>query len=166
MNIRQGKNLNNKEIINENCVEARIENLVISQFNFDGNIKVELKLLSGSHKGTILTDKVNCLPNNSTTWKYLELRKSVGVPYSDDEDECLDIDLLLKGKHVGLNLSSYSYSTANVTFEGQKINYIRDFVPQIEDEIDNEPFRDLEEIDINQLFQEPTKEVLNKIRKV
>ena len=127
--INQGKHSlkDNTPIVEENVI-GKIVDLEVSE-TVTGLIKLKFELISGKHKGRIIYDKVNCVPNTTLAWKYLALREAIGKPYSTDEDSIIDAYRLFLCQDAYLNLSTYSYTDKQGQEHlGQKISYSKKLV--------------------------------------
>ncbi len=113
----------NDNTITEYGVISKIIDIKLVNEN-EGILQISLKLLTGSHIGRVVIDRVSYLENRSLSWKYFAIRDAVGCPYNINEAEEIDIDEILLNKNVVLNLSSYAYESKGVEYKGQKINYV------------------------------------------
>ena len=143
--INQGKHSlkDNTPIVEENVI-GKIVDLEVSE-TVTGLIRLKFELISGKHKGRIIYDKVNCVPNTTLAWKYLALREAIGKPYSTDEDSIIDAYRLFLRQDAYLNLSTYSYTDKQGQEHlGQKISYSKKLVTmkdleEIKKEEDDDP---------------------------
>ncbi len=107
--IRQGKQDLSKDIpepIEEKGVIAQIMALKLADaVKFPNTLEITFKLLTGSHVGRKVWDRVNYDPNSDFSWKYRALRKFANCPYHEGESETIDIESLLLNRAVCIDLS-------------------------------------------------------------
>lgn len=106
--IPQGKqdttqdNKFNPIIANDVMLEITELKLAESQQN---TLEVTLRILDGKYKNVFIFDRITFDPTSPMSWKYRQLRKCAGVPYSSNEPVSIDIESLLLHKAVKADLS-------------------------------------------------------------
>ena len=107
-------------IVAKNVV-AEIDNVELST-KVDDAINLTMRILAGPYKNKFIFDSVPFKASHAFSWKYITMRKSAGVPYTEDEPAEIDIQELLEGQAVTLNLGiRKDKSTGN---EYQRVDYI------------------------------------------
>lgn len=126
LQIRQGIQPTFDILIDENVV-MKIIKLELNPKN-QGSIIVSFQILTGQYKGEILKDYVDYDPTSKLAWRYQNLRKAAGVPYTKDEPESIDIERLLLNQAVTANLSKRDYKdkTTGADKVAQQIDYLDD----------------------------------------
>lgn len=119
--IRQGKQDLSKDIpdpIEEKGVVSQIIGLKLADATkFPDTLEITFKLLTGNHVGRRVWDRVNYNPTSDFAWKYRQLRKAASCPYSDTENELVDIEALLMNKAVCLDLSITTDTKTNKKYQ-------------------------------------------------
>lgn len=73
--------------------------------NWDNTLNITFKVISeGKYKNRLFWDRVSFDAKSPFSWKYRNLRKSAGVPYTDGESPKIDIESLLLNKAVTVEL--------------------------------------------------------------
>lgn len=106
--INQGKQDtsgdNNFEVMVSSNEIAQIQKLELDK-EWDNTLKITFKVISeGQYKGRLFWDRISFDPTGKFSWKYRNLRKSAGVPYTDGESPKIDIEALLLNKAVTVEL--------------------------------------------------------------
>ncbi len=74
--------------------------------DWENTLNITFKIISeGNYKGRLFWDRVSFDPTGKFSWKYRNLRKAAGVPYSDTESPKIDIEALLLNKAVNVELT-------------------------------------------------------------
>lgn len=89
--------------IEDKNVLASITKIALNKYA-ESTLDVHMQILGGVHKNRIVIDRVSFDPKSQFSWKYRALRKSANVPYSEDESATIDIEALLVGRVVTLDL--------------------------------------------------------------
>lgn len=72
---------------------------------WENTLNVTFKIIGeGKYKGRLFWDRVSFDPKSQFSWKYRNLRKAAGVPYTDGESPKIDIEALLLNKAVTVEL--------------------------------------------------------------
>ena len=106
--INQGKqdtsgDTNFEVIVSENEV-AQITKMEMVK-DWENTLNITFKIISeGKFKGRLFWDRVSFDPKGQFSWKYRNLRKAAGVPYTDGEPTKIDIEALLLNKAVTVEL--------------------------------------------------------------
>lgn len=83
---------------------AQITKIEMDQ-NWPDTLNITFKVISdGANKGRLFWDRVSFDPKGQFSWKYRNLRKAAGVPYSESENAKIDIEALLLNKAVNVEL--------------------------------------------------------------
>ena len=110
--IRQGKQDTSKDgkfdVLVEKGVIAAITGVKLCDpSKFPDTIEVEFKIIqSEKYNGRKFWDRVSYSPTSNFSWKYRSLRKSAGCPYQENESETIDIEGMLVGSAVMVDLGS------------------------------------------------------------
>ena len=89
--------------------------------NWDNTLNITFKVISeGNFKGRLFWDRVSFDPKSEYSWKYRNLRKSAGVPYTQEESDKIDIEGILLNKAVTVELTSRKGNDGN---EYQSVKY-------------------------------------------
>jgi len=88
------------------------------------------KILDGVHSGRTVKDFVSYLPSDEFSWKYRNIRKSAGVPITENEPQQIDIEAVLLNRAVRANLKEY---IGKDSIARQNIDYIIPPKPKTED---------------------------------
>ena len=120
--INQGKHDTSQDNkfapIEDKNVLATITKVGLNKFD-STTLDVTMQILNGIHKNRIIVDRVCFDAKNDFSWKYRAMRKSANVPYKEDEPTTLDIEALLVGRVVTLDLGI----TETVDKTGEKKQY-------------------------------------------
>lgn len=106
--INQGKqdtsgDTNFEVMISSNEI-AQISKLELDK-EWENTLNITFKVISeGKFKGRLFWDRVSFDPAGKFSWKYRNLRKAAGVPYTDGESPKIDIEALLLNKAVTVEL--------------------------------------------------------------
>ncbi len=103
--INQGRQIlmDNTPIEEENVL-CKISDIAIHP-RFDKALEVTFTVMGeGQNKGRKFKDTINYDPTSSMVWKYQQLRKSVKQPYSVTEPAQIDIEKILLGKVLLVDL--------------------------------------------------------------
>jgi len=74
--------------------------------DFPETLDVTFKVISdGKYKGRLFWDKISYGASSPMSWKYRNLRKAAGVPYTEGENFQIDIEALLLNKAVNVELN-------------------------------------------------------------
>ena len=80
--------------------------------DWDNTIKVTLKVIGETqHKNRLVWDRVSYA--GEYAWKYRNLRKAAGVPYTESESPNVDIEALLLNKAVRVELTARKGNDGN-----------------------------------------------------
>lgn len=110
------------EIIISEREVGRIRKISEHKF-FDDAMNVEIEIISeGPYKGRVVFDGVTYDPSSEHSWKYRQLRKFAGVPYSENESPNIDIEALLVGKVIAMELTQREDKNEPGTFY-QQVKY-------------------------------------------
>lgn len=108
--INQGKQDTSKDVAKFPPITARNVLVSIVQLKLAENISdtlyVKMQVLDGEYKNRYIDDKVTFDPSSSLSWKYRNLRKAVGVPYSETESPNIDIEGILLNKALRVDLGT------------------------------------------------------------
>ena len=121
--INQGKQDTSKdnqfELILSKDELAQIIKLEIDP-DWENTIKVTLKIIGedSKYKNRLLWDRVSF--SGEFSWKYRNLRKAAGVPYTESESPNVDIEALLLNKAVRVELTARKGNDGN---DYQSIKY-------------------------------------------
>ena len=106
--INQGVHDTSKDIFSP-IVEDNVT-LVISEIKLAkglaNTLEVTFRILTGANKNKFVTDRVTYDANSDFSWKYRQLRKCAGVPYTSTESPTIDIEKLLLNRIVTADLKS------------------------------------------------------------
>lgn len=84
-------------------------------------IEITFKVISeGKYKGRQFWDRVTFDPKSQFSWKYRNLRKAAGCPYTEGENAKIDIEALLLNKAVNVELGTRKGTDGN---DYQKVTY-------------------------------------------
>ena len=73
--------------------------------DWENTLNITFKVISeGKFKGRLFWDRISFDPSGKFSWKYRNLRKAAGVPYTDGESPKIDIEALLLNKAVAVEL--------------------------------------------------------------
>jgi hypothetical protein len=73
--------------------------------NWENTLNITYKIISdGKYKGRLFWDRISFDPKGQFSWKYRNLRKAAGCPYSETESPKIDIEALLLNKAVKVEL--------------------------------------------------------------
>ena len=89
--------------IEDKNVLASITKVTLNKFAAD-TLDIHMQILNGIHKNRIIIDRVCFDAKSDFSWKYRAMRKSANVPYKEDESATIDIEALLLGRVVTLDL--------------------------------------------------------------
>jgi len=123
--INQGKHHDQPEFvpIDEKDVQMVIEKVELHP-QLPSTLKVTFRILAGANKNRVVFDNISYDPASPVAWKYLNLRKSAGVPYSEEEPAQLDIGVLLTSQLVVADLATRNYTAKDGTAKkAQGITY-------------------------------------------
>ena len=106
--INQGK----QDTSNDRTYEVMVSSNEVAQIikmemdkNWPDTLNITFKIISeGKYKGRQFWDRISFDPKGQFSWKYRNLRKSAGVPYSESENAKIDIEALLLNKAVTVEL--------------------------------------------------------------
>lgn len=106
--INQGKQDtsgdNNFEVMISSNEIAQITKMELDK-DWENTLNITFKIISeGKFKGRLFWDRVSFDPAGKFSWKYRNLRKAAGVPYTDGESPKIDIEALLLNKAVTVEL--------------------------------------------------------------
>ena len=74
--------------------------------DWENTLNITFKIISdGKYKGRLFWDRISFDPSGKFSWKYRNLRKAAGVPYTDGESPKIDIEALLLNKAVSVELT-------------------------------------------------------------
>lgn len=120
--INQGKHDTSQDNkfapIEDKNVLATITKVGLNKFSAD-TLDITMQILNGTHKNRIIVDRVCFDAKSDFSWKYRAMRKSANVPYKEDESTTIDIEALLVGRVVTLDLGI----TEQVDKTGEKKQY-------------------------------------------
>jgi hypothetical protein len=113
-------------------------------------LNITFKVISeGKYKGRLFWDRVSFDPKGQFSWKYRNLRKAAGVPYTESENAKIDIEALLLNKAVTVELMVRKGNDGN-DYQGIKYKASNVSAPQTEsvvetpaEEVTENPFEDL-----------------------
>ena len=123
--INQGKHHEQPEFvpIDEQNVQMVIEKVELHP-QLPSTLKVTFRILAGENKNRLVFDNISYDPASPVAWKYLNLRKSAGVPYSEEEPVQLDIGTMLQSRLVFADLATRNYTGKDgVAKKAQGITY-------------------------------------------
>jgi len=127
--INQGKQDTSKDVNKFTPITARNVLVSIVQLKLAENIPdtlyVKMQVMDGEYKNRYIDDKVTFDPQSPLSWKYRNLRRAVGVPYTEGEPTNIDIEgmLLNKALRVDLGVKEGIDKKTNETRQYQTINY-------------------------------------------
>ena len=106
--INQGK----QDTSNDRTYEVMVSSNEVAQIikmemdkNWPDTLNITFKIISEvKYKGRQFWDRISFDPKGQFSWKYRNLRKSAGVPYSESENAKIDIEALLLNKAVTVEL--------------------------------------------------------------
>ena len=107
--INQGKQDtsgdNNFEVMVSANETAQITKMELDK-DWPDTLNITYKIISeGKYKGRLFWDRISFDPKGQFSWKYRNLRKAAGVPYTDGESAKIDIEALLLNKAVTVELT-------------------------------------------------------------
>lgn len=121
--------------------------------DWENTLNITFKVISeGKFKGRLFWDRVSFDPKGQFSWKYRNLRKAAGVPYSESESPKIDIEALLLNKAVTVELmvrkgndgndyQGVKYKVSNVKTEDKPIaTPVQVTEDVVEDVVDDNPF--------------------------
>ena len=121
--------------------------------DWENTLNITFKVISeGKYKGRLFWDRVSFDPKGQFSWKYRNLRKAAGVPYSESESPKIDIEALLLNKAVTVELmvrkgndgndyQGVKYKVSNVKTEDKPIaTPVQVTEDVVEDVVDDNPF--------------------------
>ncbi|MCR5742034.1 MAG: DUF669 domain-containing protein [Gammaproteobacteria bacterium] len=121
--------------------------------DWENTLNITFKVISeGKYKGRLFWDRVSFDPKGQFSWKYRNLRKAAGVPYSESESPKIDIEALLLNKAVTVELmvrkgndgndyQGVKYKVSNVKTEDTPIaTPVQVTEDVVEDVVDDNPF--------------------------
>jgi hypothetical protein len=84
-----------------------------------------MQVMDGEFKNRYVDDKVTFDPQSPLSWKYRNVRKAVGVPYTENESANVDIETILLNKaiRVDLGVKDGMDKKTNTPRQYQTINY-------------------------------------------
>lgn len=83
---------------------AQITKLELDK-DWENTLNITFKIIGNSKfKGRLFWDRVSFDPSGKFSWKYRNLRKAAGVPYTEGESPKIDIEALLLNKAVTVEL--------------------------------------------------------------
>ena len=130
---------------------AQITELKMDE-NWDNTLNITYKVISeGNYKNRLFWDRVSFDPKSPFSWKYRNLRKAAGVPYTDSESPKIDIEALLLNKAVTVELmvrkgndgndyQGVKYKVAKATTEAPKATVAEE--PSKDIALEDDPFSD------------------------
>lgn len=115
--INQGKqdtsNDNNFEVMISAHELAQITKIELDK-EWPDTLNITYKVISeGKFKGRNFWDRVSFDPKGQFSWKYRNLRKAAGVPYTEGESAKIDIEALLLNKAINVELTSRKGNDGN-----------------------------------------------------
>ena len=150
--INQGKQDTSGDTNFEVMVSAN-EVAQISKIELDkewaDTLSITFKVISdGKYKGRLFWDRVSFDPKGQFSWKYRNLRKAAGVPYTESESPKIDIEALLLNKAVTVELLVRKGNDGN-DYQGVKYkvsNAKAETPAKVEEETtaDTDPFADVD----------------------
>lgn len=121
--------------------------------DWENTLNITFKVISeGKFKGRLFWDRVSFDPKGQFSWKYRNLRKAAGVPYSESESPKIDIEALLLNKAVTVELmvrkgndgndyQGVKYKVSNVKTEDKPVaTPVQVTEDVVEDVVDDNPF--------------------------
>lgn len=109
------------DVIKEKGVFGKITGVTLHE-EFENTLNVEIEIIDNpAYVGRKVWDNVTFDPTSEYAWKYRALRKCIGKPYTSTEDPKIDIEKLLLGKKVKMNLDVRVGKDGN---DYQKITYV------------------------------------------
>lgn len=107
--INQGKQDtsqdSNFEVMVSPSEVAQIAKLELDK-EWENTLNITFKVISeGKFKGRLFWDRISFDPTSKFSWKYRNLRKAAGVPYTESESPNVDIEAMLLNKAVTVELS-------------------------------------------------------------
>ena len=125
--INQGKqdtsSDNNFEVMVSANEIAQITKIEMDK-DWDNTLNITFKVISdGKYKGRLFWDRVSFDPKGQFSWKYRNLRKAAGVPYTDSESPKIDIEALLLNKAVTVELAVRKGNDGN-DYQGVKYKVV------------------------------------------
>lgn len=135
--INQGKQDTSKDTNKFQPITARNVLVSIVQLKLADNIPntlyVKMQVMDGEYKNRYVDDKITFDPNSPLSWKYRNIRRAVGVPYSETEGGNIDIESILLNKALRVDLGTKEGvdRKTNETRVYQTINYkpLQDVTP-------------------------------------
>ena len=83
---------------------AQITKLELDK-DWENTLNITFKIIGNSKfKGRLFWDRVSFDPSGKFSWKYRNLRKAAGIPYTEGESPKIDIEALLLNKAVTVEL--------------------------------------------------------------
>ena len=125
--INQGKqdtsSDNNFEVMVSANEIAQITKIEMDK-DWENTLNITFKVISdGKYKGRLFWDRVSFDPKGQFSWKYRNLRKAAGVPYTDGESPKIDIEALLLNKAVTVELAVRKGNDGN-DYQGVKYKVV------------------------------------------
>lgn len=119
------------DVIKEKGVFGKIVSVKLHE-DFENTLNIEIDIIDNpSYAGKKVWDNVTFDPTSEYAWKYRALRKCIGKPYTSTESPQIDIEKLLLGKKVKMNLDVRLGKDGN---EYQKITYVAKKIEATEDD--------------------------------
>lgn len=127
--INQGKQDVSKDVGKFPPIVGKNILVTITQIKLADNIPntlyIKMQVLEGEFKNRYVDDKVTFDPQSPLSWKYRNVRRAVGVPYSEGEPTNIDIEAILLNKalRVDLGIKEGVDKKTNEARQYQTINY-------------------------------------------
>ena len=144
--INQGKqdtsSDNNFEVMISANEVAQITKMELDK-DWPDTLNITFKVISeGKYKGRLFWDRISFDPKGQFSWKYRNLRKAAGVPYTESENAKIDIEALLLNKAVTVELMVRKGNDGN---DYQGIKYKPGNAKPVETPVDETPAEEVTE---------------------
>lgn len=144
--INQGKqdtsSDNNFEVMVSANEVAQITKMELDK-DWPDTLNITFKVISeGKYKGRLFWDRISFDPKGQFSWKYRNLRKAAGVPYTESENAKIDIEALLLNKAVTVELMVRKGNDGN---DYQGIKYKPGNTKPVETTVDETPAEEVTE---------------------
>jgi hypothetical protein len=74
--------------------------------NLDNTLVLNMQVLDGENKNRYVVDRITFDPTSKLSWKYRNVRRAVGVPYSETESANIDVEAILLNKAMRVDLGT------------------------------------------------------------
>lgn len=133
--VQNTKDDNKFDVIKEKGVFGKITEVKLHE-TFENTLTIVIDIIDNEkYKGRKIFDNVTFDPTSEFAWKYRSLRKCIGKPYVEGENPKIDIEKLMVGKKVKMNLDG---RIGNDDKEYQKVAYVARAAAPVETVVEEE----------------------------